>query len=408
MKKLFFLPLTATLLSACSTQEPAPVVNVGADNQTISSTNNETVDTSWNEEDVKQLPTADNMPNSIADNKMNSSRSDLILDNNFYIPRDAAGTPNYNKLIKGSYRAQQYQVRQGDSLFLISYISGIPLEEIAKLNHLTKPYDLQLGQIIQLTVDRNTKGMLSTTAADSKKIYIPRNSRTNKPEYNQIEKGFYHGNTYTVNKGDTLYLVSYISGQDVEDIARLNNLSPPYDLRTGQILKLSPTTTNKESYSEKDTNYAKTSTNTNKVHSVETTQNIKDTKQPHFTRTLIWQWPTAGKVVSSYSYADGGNKGIDVVGQMGQPIFAATSGQIVYAGNALQGYGNLIIIKHNDDYLSAYAHNQKILVKDKEWVKAGQKIATMGNTGTNRVGLHFEVRYKGQSVDPMRYLPKKQ
>ena len=99
--------------------------------------------------------------------------------------------------------------------------------------------------------------------------------------------------------------------------------------------------------------------------------------------------------------------GIDIGGSRGQAVNAAADGRVVYAGNALRGYGNLIIIKHNDDFLSAYAHNDSILVKDQQEVKAGQQIAKMGNTGTNDVKLHFEIRYKGKSVDPTRYLPRR-
>ena len=118
---------------------------------------------------------------------------------------------------------------------------------------------------------------------------------------------------------------------------------------------------------------------------------------------VAWQWPTQGNVIQGFSNSDGGNKGVDISGSRGQAIKAAASGRVVYAGNALRGYGNLIIIKHNDDFLSAYAHNDKILVSDQQEVKAGQEIAKMGSTGTNAVKLHFEIRYKGKSVDPVRY-----
>lgn len=120
-----------------------------------------------------------------------------------------------------------------------------------------------------------------------------------------------------------------------------------------------------------------------------------------------WRWPTDGKVIDSFSASEGGNKGIDIAGSRGQPITATASGRVVYAGNALRGYGNLIIIKHNDDYLSAYAHNDTMLVREQQDVTAGQKIATMGSTGTSSVRLHFEIRYKGKSVNPLRFLPQR-
>lgn len=120
-----------------------------------------------------------------------------------------------------------------------------------------------------------------------------------------------------------------------------------------------------------------------------------------------WRWPTDGKIIDSFSASEGGNKGIDIAGSRGQSIVATASGRVVYAGNALRGYGNLIIIKHNDDYLSAYAHNDTMLVREQQEVQAGQKIATMGSTGTSSVRLHFEIRYKGKSVNPLRYLPQR-
>lgn len=109
-------------------------------------------------------------------------------------------------------------------------------------------------------------------------------------------------------------------------------------------------------------------------------------------------------MISKFSVGDQGNKGIDIAGQRGQDVVATAAGVVVYAGNALRGYGNLIIIKHNDEYLSAYAHNDSLLIKEGQSVKTGQKIASMGSTGTNSVRLHFEIRYKGKSVNPEHYL----
>jgi len=110
-------------------------------------------------------------------------------------------------------------------------------------------------------------------------------------------------------------------------------------------------------------------------------------------------------LIKSFSAGDQGNKGIDIAGQRGQSILSTARGTVVYSGNALRGYGNLVIIKHNDNYLSAYAHNDRLLVHEGQSVKAGQKIATMGSSGTSSVRLHFEIRYQGKSVNPKRYLP---
>ncbi|BDY03928.1 hypothetical protein F0521_09690 [Ferrimonas sp. YFM] len=111
--------------------------------------------------------------------------------------------------------------------------------------------------------------------------------------------------------------------------------------------------------------------------------------------------------MARYSDSAQGQKGLNIASREGAPVVASAEGRVVYAGSALRGYGKLIIIKHSDDYLSAYAHNRKILVKEKQAVKAGQQIAEMGSTDSDRVMLHFEIRYRGKSVDPERYLPKK-
>jgi lipoprotein NlpD len=117
-----------------------------------------------------------------------------------------------------------------------------------------------------------------------------------------------------------------------------------------------------------------------------------------------WRWPAKGKVVTSFSRS--GGKGIDIAGKFGQVIVAASDGSVVYSGSGLIGYGQLIIVKHNKRYLSAYAHNNKILVKEGDTVKGGQRIAEMGRSGSNRAMLHFEIRRDGKPIDPMRYLPK--
>jgi lipoprotein NlpD len=122
---------------------------------------------------------------------------------------------------------------------------------------------------------------------------------------------------------------------------------------------------------------------------------------------LSWHWPTQGRIVEGFSVAEQGNKGIDIAGQKGQPVYAASGGKVVYAGSALRGYGKLIILKHDDDYLSAYAHNDELRVKEGDSVKGGAVIANMGSTDAPDVRLHFEIRYRGKSINPMSYLPKR-
>lgn len=122
---------------------------------------------------------------------------------------------------------------------------------------------------------------------------------------------------------------------------------------------------------------------------------------------MSWNWPASGPVIERFSITGTVNKGIDLAGRKGEPVLATADGKVVYSGTGLVGYGNLVIIKHNDVYLSAYGHNSRLLVNEGQWVKAGQKIAEIGSTGTNRDKLHFEIRRHGKPVDPLQYLPKR-
>jgi lipoprotein NlpD len=120
-----------------------------------------------------------------------------------------------------------------------------------------------------------------------------------------------------------------------------------------------------------------------------------------------WSWPAKGKVIERFSTRNPQNKGIDISGKKGESVNAAAAGTVVYAGKGLRGYGNLVIIKHDAKFLSAYAHTSRILVREKEKIKAGQIIAEIGSTGTDRVKLHFEIRRNGRPVDPLQFLPKR-
>ncbi|GCP70413.1 murein hydrolase activator NlpD [Escherichia coli] len=271
-------------------------------------------------------------------------------------------------------------------------------------------------------------------------------------QYGNIPKGSYSGSTYTVKKGDTLFYIAWITGNDFRDLAQRNNIQAPYALNVGQTLQVGnasgtpitggnaitqadaaeqgvvikpaqnstvavasqPTITYSESSGEQSANKMlpnnkPAATTVTAPVTVPTASTTEPTVSSTSTSTPIstWRWPTEGKVIETFGASEEGNKGIDIAGSKGQAIIATADGRVVYAGNALRGYGNLIIIKHNDDYLSAYAHNDTMLVREQQEVKAGQKIATMGSTGTSSTRLHFEIRYKGKSVNPLRYLPQR-
>lgn len=266
------------------------------------------------------------------------------------------------------------------------------------------------------TVTRsNNDGSKTVVTTSQQRIVYTRN-------YDDIPKGGYKGNSYTVKSGDTLFYIAWITGNDYRALAARNNIKEPYDLQVGQVLDVNgdatvvvtqktTTTTPKPvaTSTAKAAGEAASATKSTSVTTTTTTSGNTTTSNttPVSTATvanLQWQWPAKGKVIESFS---NDTKGIDISGSLGDKITAAAAGRVVYAGSALPGYGNLIIIKHNDDYLTAYAHNQTILVKEGQDVSAGQQIATMGNTGgVASVRLHFEIRYKAKSVDPIKYLPK--
>lgn len=212
-----------------------------------------------------------------------------------------------------------------------------------------------------------------------------------------------HGH-YTVLKNETLYSIAFRHGLDYKKIARWNGIRSPYTIFAGQRLKLSPSGVNSKTYQAKQKNNQKNKQKTSKKTAAnKKTNNTKPVAKPI---KHDWNWPTKGVVIRTYSTNSGGNKGIDIGGKVGQAVVAASSGKVVYSGNGLASYGNLIIIKHSEQFLSAYAHNRTLFVKEGGMVKRGEKIAELGKTGTSEAKLHFEIRYKGKPVDPIKYLPK--
>jgi lipoprotein NlpD len=250
--------------------------------------------------------------------------------------------------------------------------------------------------------------------------------------YQQRNRGSLTASTYTVQRGDTLYAIAFRAGKDVRELAGVNGIASPYTIYPGQKIRLtgshksSAKTANTTSAASKTTarntnknnsSQAKSNSSINRAKPVApknqkgyvqvTPENNKKTANATLNGNLVqWQWPIKGKIISAFSHQEQGNKGVDISGREGSRVNAAASGLVVYAGNALRGYGNLIIIKHNDDYLSAYAHNRKLLVAEKQMVTAGQQIAELGSTDATDARLHFEIRFRGSSVDPLKYLPK--
>ncbi|MDR1025920.1 MAG: peptidoglycan DD-metalloendopeptidase family protein [Lactobacillus sp.] len=299
----------------------------------------------------------------------------------------------------GSSRPNQITVVKGDTLYSLSKQYNVPLRDLIERNSLRPPYTLSIGQTIYLPASR----------------------------------------FHTVAKGDTLYNISKRYNVDITSLSRHNNLAPPYTLSIGQKLALpgsvggssavvaasasaSATASASVSASKTASSVKKpatkaatkpAATKTTKTVAKKTTAKKATTKTayvaPSKTRKSKFSWPLRGQILSPYGTIAKGrnNDGINIKASLGAAIKAADSGTVAYAGNELKGFGNLILIKHADGWITAYAHNDKLLVKKGQKVARGEKIATAGSTGgVNTPQLHFEVRQGKKPVNPISYLEK--
>jgi len=243
--------------------------------------------------------------------------------------------------------------------------------------------------------------------------------------------------THYVAKGETLFSIAWRYGLDYRELAKFNRITPPYVIYPGQAINLAigrPAAPQAATRTNPVTNSPPASARNTPVNNSPPPMATRpaggvnaakpapvqaprsENKTPPVSRpsapplaagTPNWQWPVTGTVIARFQGSTGLNKGIDIAGNLGQPVLAAAPGQVVYAGTGLRGYGKLLIVKHNDTFLSAYAHNDTLFVKEGDIVNAGQKIAGMGASGTDRVKLHFEIRRQGTPVDPLIYLPRR-
>jgi lipoprotein NlpD len=210
---------------------------------------------------------------------------------------------------------------------------------------------------------------------------------------------------YRVKRGDTLARIALDNGQSPRDLAQWNNMSNPNQIEVGDLILIKPPAGSRSAVKPapkipSNTDAAKTDAAKMDSAKVEAPK-AEPTKEIVAEPGIRLSWPAKGKVTDDFSEK---TKGIDIAGKLGDPITAASDGKVVYAGNSLRGYGNLVIIKHDNTYLTAYAHNRALLVKEGDTVKKGQKIAEMGDTDTNSVKLHFELRVNGKPVNPTPYL----
>jgi lipoprotein NlpD len=250
-------------------------------------------------------------------------------------------------------------------------------------------------------------------------------STTRTPTHAQAQTSASKNGTHTVAKGETLFSIAWTYGLDYKSLAKSNGIDKNYTIYPGQVLRLDgaasssqPAKNSAKSVSGKvadskkipqgsSSNSVNTSVNSTSVGSNAVTSAASSSSSSNAEGDVSWIWPAKGAVMQHYSESGAVNKGIDIAGNSGDPVVAAASGKVVYAGNGLLGYGQLIIIKHNDQMLSAYAHNRVLLVKEGDDVTSAQKIAEVGATGTDKVKLHFEIRHDGKPVDPEKYLPRR-
>lgn len=201
---------------------------------------------------------------------------------------------------------------------------------------------------------------------------------------------------YEVKPGDTLRSIAWRYGLQVDQLVRWNEIDNPDLIKVGEKLVLNPPTGSAPPHQQ----------GTDQAGPEEPTKQPPVPSQDLADQELEWQWPAQGEVIRAYATDSGGKSGIQIGGQAGQPVRAASAGEVVYSGSGLRGYGNLVIIMHNDSFVSAYGYNRELLVSEGEQVEGGEQIAAMGYaSGSDRASLHFEIRIDGSAVDPEDYLP---
>ena len=251
------------------------------------------------------------------------------------------------------------------------------------------------GPLTNAPVEERGNSVNRTGAVDAASVkLLPGSENAGKPGY------------YSVKPGDTLIRIGLESGQNFRDIVRWNNLENPNIIEVGQVLRVIPPVGETAVVTRPVTPGSAVAATSSPRPPASTASAPAVAAPPASAggdEDVGWIWPAQGSLLAGFDEAK--NKGLDIGGKAGDAVVASADGRVVYAGAGLRGYGNLIILKHNNTFLTAYAHNQTLMVKEDQTVKKGQKIAEMGNSDADRVKLHFEVRRQGKPVDPARYLP---
>ncbi len=309
-------------------------------------------------------------------------------------PKSVTTNLKSNKTVKSAdgkdWRPDTYIVKKGDTLFSIGLEYGFEYKEIAAVNNINAPYTILIGQKLNLASLKAKSEM----------------AENGQPAQNQTDDGV----VLTPIGAETAVLATKspeIKSTEAKPIQAVVTpiLSEPKALREPYSVEAFDKTASVKMAENKAAENNK-AIEPKPVESKVSDSKASDTKTTEVKagddEAIVWAWPTKGKVVTNFDEA--ANKGLDIAGNTGQAINAASSGKVIYSGSDLRGYGKLVIIKHNKTYLSVYAHNSKIIVKEGQTVALGQKIAEMGNTDSNSIKLHFEIRRLGKSIDPARYL----
>jgi lipoprotein NlpD len=262
----------------------------------------------------------------------------------------------------------------GDTLYSIAWESGRDYRELAAWNRIAPPYTIKPGQRIRLQPPAATPGKPNAPTA------------------------------HTVQRGETMFSIASRYDVAVAELAAWNGIASPYTIKPGQSLRLTAPHDRPDTKVPPRTE-SRTARKTESAPAVASTKAAPASVKASSAAIGAWTWPAEGSLLLRFNSSNA--KGIDIGGKAGQTIVAAAPGTVVYQGSGLRGYGQLIIVKHNAEFLSAYAHCDKIVVREGNVIKRGQKIAEMGSSGTDRVKLHFEIRHRGTPVDPLDHLPKR-
>jgi len=238
-------------------------------------------------------------------------------------------------------------------------------------------------------------GVLVLALAACGKSQVYREPGTSPTPVAARSSGAKPGQSITVQRGDTVYRLAVSNGISPLDLAVWNGITPPYTIYPGQRLRLYP--------AEAGTSGTPGGASRSAVRPTQAPP--QPAAPPPADSPFKWRWPTEGAIITRFTAGEATRQGIDIGGRSGQLVYASADGVVVYSGSGLVGYGELVIIKHDEQWLSAYGHNRTRLVNEGATVKAGEPIAEMGRTGAARDMLHFEIRYNGRPVDPLRYLP---